>query len=180
MRAHVIRVWNGTNTTSCSFICILVAVVQKRVYIFPSLWILGRILPQLHFHFVFEHCLFRCQRKGNKLSLKFSFQKSICGSTFFFLCDYAFHFFPQMLNNSKPPFFSFSGEFHLEFKEAFFCYLSGSVNVPLDVQAWNWISFVGFPALKWFEQTLVSLVILKSFLLMSCDHLLYKLGRGHR
>ena len=28
--------------------------------------------------------------------------------------------------------------------------------------------------------TLVSFVTLKSFLLMSCDHLLYKLGRGHR
>ena len=41
-------------------------------------------------------------------------------------------------------------------------------------------SFVGFPTLKWFEQTLVSLVILKSFRLMSCDHFLYKLGRGHR
>ena len=43
------------------FFFILVAVVQKRIYIFrPVYGVLDAVLPQLHFHFVLEHCLFRC------------------------------------------------------------------------------------------------------------------------
>ena len=51
---------------------------------------------------------------------------------------------------------------------------------PLRYKLGSGYCFVGFPALKWLEQTFADLVTLKSSLFMSCDHLFYNLEFGHR
>lgn len=156
---------------------------EEGLHFSACLWSLGGILPQLHFHSVFEHCLFRCpllSTKANNFHQTFCYKNRSVVPRFLYLCDYAFHFFPWMLTNSKVPFFSFCGGFHLEFLEASSCYLLGSVRYPLRYKLGIGSSFVGFPTLKWLEQTFVSFVILKSFLVTSRDHLLYRLQLRHQ
>ena len=122
--------------------------------------------------------VFEC--KGNKLSLTFSLQKSIWGPTFWFPMWLCISFLSTDVEQFKASIFLVLRGISSRILGGLLLLSVWFSEYPFRFKLGVGFFFVGFPALKWFEQTLVSLVILKSFLLMSCDQLLYKLGRGHR
>ena len=149
MRAHVIRVWNEQAQPAVpSFV--FCYQWSRRVSTLFSLFMESYTHSSTDTLSLCIWTLFVSlsvfERKGNKLSLKFSLQKSIFGSTFSFPMWLCISFLSIDVEQFKASISRILGGlllFSVWFSEYPFRYKLGIGP-----------SFVGFPALKWFEQTL--------------------------
>lgn len=143
---------------------------KEGLHFSASLWHLGHIHPRLKFHF------FCCNLLKTKTNFHWNLGNLSMAPYFPYLGILNFISFSRCHTlQGCPALFLFAWNFISSCQRFLFFVELSFDKYPLRYKFGSGYCFVGLPALKWLEQTLVNLVTLRSFLLMSCDHLLYNL-----